>query len=146
MTASRRDLPKAESKSQIAITELNTSVPELLETIQKDLFNRANDRYKSHLKKITNWDDFVPALNEKNVILIPHCLTEPCEDQIKDLSARKAEEQSGVPQDERAPSMGAKSLCIPFDQPAGIEKGVTKCTNPACSKTAEAWCMFGRSY
>ncbi|KAK5078131.1 hypothetical protein LTR64_003464 [Lithohypha guttulata] len=146
VTTSRRDLPKEDSKGQIAITELNTQIPELLEKIQADLYARADEKFKSHVKHITNWDDFVPALNDKNVCLIPHCLTEECEDQIKDLSARKAEEQSGVPQDERAPSMGAKSLCIPFDQPAGVEKGVTKCTNPQCSKTAEAWCLFGRSY
>lgn len=146
VTTSRRDLPKEESKGQIAITELNTAVPELLDQIQKDLYDRANSKFKSHIKQITNWDDFVPALNDKNVCLIPSCLTEDCEDQIKDLSARKAEEQSGVPQDERAPSMGAKSLCIPFDQPAGIEKGVTKCTNPKCSKLAEKWCLYGRSY
>ncbi|ETN45146.1 proline-tRNA ligase [Cyphellophora europaea CBS 101466] len=146
VSTSRRDLPKGESKGQIAISELNTEVPKLLEQIQKDLYDRANEKYKSHIKQITNWDDFVPALNDKNVCLIPHCLTEECEDQVKELSARKAEEQSGVPQDERAPSMGAKSLCIPFDQPAGIEKGVTACTNPKCSNKAEAWCMFGRSY
>ncbi|KAJ9657291.1 ribose-phosphate pyrophosphokinase 1 [Neophaeococcomyces mojaviensis] len=146
VTTSRRDLPKEESKGQIAITELNTAVPELLEKIQADLYERADAQFKSHIKQITNWDEFVPALNDKNVCLIPHCLTEECEDQVKDLSARKAEEQSDVPQDERAPSMGAKSLCIPFEQPAGIEKGVTKCTNPQCSRLAEAWCLFGRSY
>lgn len=146
VTTSRRDLPKEESKGQVPITELNTAVPALLEQIQKDLYDRANKQFTSHIKHITNWDDFVPALNDKNVCLIPHCLTEECEDQIKDLSARKAEEQSGVPQDERAPSMGAKSLCIPFAQPEGIEKGTTKCTNPKCSRLAEAWCLFGRSY
>ena len=146
VSTSRRDLPKGESKGQIAISELNTEVPKLLDTIQKDMYDRANEKYKSHIKQLTNFDDFVPALNDKNVCMIPHCLTEECEDQIKDQSTRKAEEQSGVPQDERAPSMGAKSLCIPFDQPDGIEKGVTKCTNPKCSRTAEAWCMFGRSY
>lgn len=146
VTTSRRDLPKEDSKGQIQITELNTAVPALLEEIQSDLYDRANEKFSTHVKHITNWDDFVPSLNDKNVCLIPHCLTEECEDQIKDLSARKAEEQSGVPQDEKAPSMGAKSLCIPFEQPTGIEKGVTKCTNPQCSNKAEAWCLFGRSY
>jgi prolyl-tRNA synthetase len=50
------------------------------------------------------------------------------------------------PQDERAPSAGAKSLCIPFDQSLWepIEKGKTKC--PACGKDAKRWTMFGRSY
>ena len=50
------------------------------------------------------------------------------------------------PQDERAPSAGAKSLCIPFDQSrwAPIEPGKTKC--PACGKDAKHWALFGRSY
>ena len=146
VTTSRRDIAAKEGKSQMPITELKTAVPALLETIQKDLYDRADEKFKSHVKKITNWDDFVPALNDKNVCLIPHCLTEKCEDEVKDLSARSAEEQSGEAQDAKAPSMGAKSLCIPFDQPEGIEKGVTKCTNPNCKNMAQKWCLFGRSY
>ena len=50
------------------------------------------------------------------------------------------------PTDERAPSAGAKSLAIPFDQsrwPA-IEPGKTKCT--ACGQDAKKWTLFGRSY
>ncbi|RMD42709.1 hypothetical protein DV735_g2437, partial [Chaetothyriales sp. CBS 134920] len=123
VSTSRRDLAKADSKGQIALADLATAVPQLLATIQKDMYDRADKQFRAHVKKLTNWDDFVPSLNDKNICLIPHCLTEECEDQIKDQSARKAEEQLGVPQDERAPSMGAKSLCIPFDQPEGIEKG-----------------------
>lgn len=42
--------------------------------------------------------------------------------------------------------MGAKSLCIPFDQ--GIGGGEitadTKCINPKCTRAAQKWCMFGR--
>lgn len=143
VTTSRRDIQG--NKGTIAITELASGVKILLDTIQKDLYDRADEEFKSHVKRIIKWDDFVPALNSKNVCLIPHCLTEKCEDEIKDLSARK-EEDDDTPQDERAPSMGAKSLCIPFDQPEGLEKGVTECCNPQCKNKAEAWCLFGRSY
>ena len=146
VTTSRRDIQGREGKSEIPISELNTAIPALLETIQKDLYDRADEKFKSHIKTITKWDDFVPALNGKNICLIAHCLTEKCEDEIKDMSARKAEEESGEAQDAKAPSMGAKSLCIPFDQPEGIEKGVTKCTNPNCTNPAQQWCLFGRSY
>ncbi|THC93789.1 hypothetical protein EYZ11_006735 [Aspergillus tanneri] len=143
VTAARRDVPGKDGKTTIPIPDFATAVPAMLETIHNDLFKRADDEYRSHRKLITNWDDFVPALNDKNICIIPHCLTEECEDQIKDMSARKAEEDSDEPQDARAPSMGAKSLCIPFDQPEGITPGVTKCTNPQCSRLAEKWCMFG---
>lgn len=146
VTAARRDIPGKDGKSTIPIPELSTAVPAMLETIQKDLFKRADGEYRTHRKMITNWDEFVPSLNDKNVCLIPHCLTEECEDQIKDMSARKHEEDSGEAQDSKAPSMGAKSLCIPFDQPEGIQQGITKCTNPQCNRTAEKWCMFGRKF
>ncbi|OKL64236.1 putative proline--tRNA ligase [Talaromyces atroroseus] len=146
VTAARRDVPGKDSKTQITLDTLTTAVPEILDSIHNDLFKRADEQFRAHRKQITNWEEFTPLLNEKNVLLIPHCLTEECEDQIKDLSARKAEEDLDVPQDARAPSMGAKSLCIPFEQPEGIEHGVTKCLNPHCTKLAEKWCMFGRSY
>lgn len=146
VTAARRDIPGKDGKSTIPIKDLSTAVPSMLETIQSDLYKRADETFTSRRKLITNWEEFTPALNDKNVCLIPHCLTEKCEDEIKEMSARKAEEESGVAEDAKAPSMGAKSLCIPFDQPPGIEEGVTKCTNPNCTNMAEKWCMFGREF
>lgn len=146
VTTSRRDIAGKEGKSQIPIPELGTEIPKLLDTIQSDLYKRADEKFKTHTKQITNWDDFVPALNDKNVCLIPFCLTEECEDEIKELSKRKNEDDDGTSEDARAPSMGAKSLCIPFQQPPGLVKGETKCTNPNCKKWAEQWCLFGRSY
>ena len=144
VTTARRDVLGKEGKGSLPIPDLATGVPALLETIQSDMYKRAAEQFDSHRIKITKWDDFTPALNNKNVCLIPHCLTEECEDQIKDMSARKAEEDSGEAEDAKAPSMGAKSLCIPFEQPEGIEKGVTPCCNPKCTRPAEKWCMFGR--
>lgn len=49
-------------------------------------------------------------------------------------------------QDERAPSAGAKSLCIPFDQDRWGSKITpeTKCTG--CGAQAKRWTLFGRSY
>ncbi|KAI9893068.1 MAG: hypothetical protein M1814_000615 [Vezdaea aestivalis] len=142
ISTARRD--NAE-KGKVNVKDIADAIPKLLTTIQADLYAKADTEFKSHVRHITDWKDFVPALNSKNVCLIPHCLTEECEDDIKELSARK-EQGDDIPQDERAPSMGAKSLCIPFDQPAGIEAGKTKCTNPQCEKPAEKWCLFGRSY
>ena len=124
VTTSRRDMPKKESKGSIPITEINTEVPKLLEQIQADLYNRADETFKSHRVQVTKWDEFVPALNNKKVVLIPHCLTEACEDEIKDLSARR--EVGDVPQDEKAPSMGAKSLCWYSQKKEKQEKLLTK--------------------
>lgn len=145
VTTSRRDILGREGKGKIPILSLSKDVHALLETIQADLYRRADEKFKKHTKQITNWYEFVPALNDKNVCLIPFCLTEKCEDEIKELSARKATQNDETPEDAKAPSMGAKSLCIPFDQPKGITED-TRCTNPNCKLKAEKWCLFGREY
>jgi prolyl-tRNA synthetase len=137
VTTSRRD---KEGKDTIPIEEVGTKVPELLETIQKDMFNKADAEYAAHRKIVREWKDFVPTLNDKNVLLVSHCLGGECEDEIKKDSAGNIE---GQVVDARAPSMGAKSLCIPEVQPEGLEE---KCINPKCGKKAEKWVMFGRSY
>ena len=43
-----------------------------------------------------------------------------------------------------APSMGAKSLCVPFNQPGKVDG--LKCVCPDCSKPAISYTLFGRSY
>lgn len=148
VTTSRRDIPDpAASKSELPISELKSSIPALLEQIQKDMFDRAAQEYASHRKIIRDWKDFVPALNDKNVIIVPHCNEGDCEDEIKKDSAGLVQ-QEGQEVDVRAPSMGAKSLCIPAEQPeGGIKEGEgVKCINPKCGKDAKKWVMFGRSY
>ncbi|KAF8067771.1 hypothetical protein FPV67DRAFT_1416024 [Lyophyllum atratum] len=129
------------AKSPVSLNDIGNTINSLLKTIQSEMFERARDTYYSRLKEITNWDDVVPTLDNKGIAVIPWCEVEACEDDIKERSGRSAE-----PQDERAPSAGAKSLAIPFDQSlwTPIEPGKTKC--PACGKDAKRWTMFGRSY
>lgn len=145
VTTSRRDVLGKDGKSQVPISDISAGVRRILESIQGDLYDRARNTMEEHTKQITSWDDFVPSLNEKNINMIPHCLTEECEDQIKKLSARTTTDDA-IPEDEKAPSMGAKSLCIPYRQPtAGLNEN-TSCLNPGCTHPAKKWCLFGRSY
>lgn len=60
----------------------------LLELIQQDLFTRAKNTYRERVKAITKWEDLVPALDSKNVVVIPWCEREQCEDDIKERSAK----------------------------------------------------------
>lgn len=142
VTTSRRDV---EGKQTIPIAEVGKEIPTLLETIQNDMFARAEAAYRKARVQVTKWEDFVPALNGKNVVLVPHCEGGKCEDEIKEMSARK-DDGDAAAEDARAPAMGAKSLCIPFEQPEGIVKGETKCVNPSCKESAKQWILFGRSY
>jgi prolyl-tRNA synthetase len=146
VTTSRRDIDnKDEARGETPISELKDAIPALLDTIQADMFKKADDSYRAHRVQVTDWKDFVPTLNGKNVVLVPHCEGGKCEDEIKEMSARK-EEGDNTAEDARAPAMGAKSLCIPFEQPEGIVQGETKCVNPNCKDLAKSWILFGRSY
>ncbi|KAK7927191.1 hypothetical protein PG985_004189 [Apiospora marii] len=131
-------------KGTIPIAEIGTKVPELLDTIQKDLYTKAKASFDEHRIVVKEWEKVIPALDAKNVVLIPFCQGPKCEDKIKDLTTNKQDESpdASVPQ---APSMGMKSLCIPFEQPEQLAEG-TKCLNPECQATAQSFTMFGRSY
>jgi len=133
-------------KGTIPISELTTKIPELLETIQADLYTKAEANFRAHRIQVTKWEDVVPALDAKNLVLIPFCEAIDCEDRIKVLTTGRTDESPDTPEAQKAPSMGMKSLCIPFEQPEGIVKGETKCLNPECTRNAVQWCMFGRSY
>lgn len=129
------------AKFTVKLEEVSTRIPEILEEMQKGLLEKARADFDQHRVVVEDWKDFVPTLNAKNVILAPWCGVPECEDEIKDASAKK---DTGEDEefDERAPSMGAKSLCIPNDQPA-LKEG-QKCVR--CDKNAVTYCMFGRSY
>ena len=132
-------------KGSIPISELSTALPTLLEKIQSDMYEKAEKSFRSHRIVVSKWEEVVPALDARNVVLIPSCLEEKCEDKIKEITTGKPDESDG-PADQKAPSMGMKSLCIPFEQPEGLVEGETKCLNPECGAFAKKWCMFGRSY
>jgi hypothetical protein len=80
-------------------------------------------------------------LNEKMILLSPFCGETACEKSIKDLSARGKPTMAefGVSQ------MGAKTLCIPLQQPKDVELP-SKCINPSCNIGAKFFALFGRSY
>jgi prolyl-tRNA synthetase len=146
VTTSRRDIDdKNAARGECKVEDLKEAIPKLLETIQTDMFKKADKEYRDHRVQLTNWDDFVPTLNGKNVVLVPHCHGEKCEDEVKAKSARTAVGDNTT-EDAKAPAMGAKSLCIPYEQPEGIKEGETKCINPTCEAPAKSWVLFGRSY
>ncbi|CAO1630882.1 unnamed protein product [Parajaminaea phylloscopi] len=132
-------------KASVAAEGIVSHIKTLLDTIHDDMYRKADAEYTARRKKVTEWANFTTELNGKNHVVIPWCEVEECEDAIKERSARVVEEgQEEEPQDARAPSMGAKSLCIPFDQEQFGSIAGLKC--PQCSRDAKRWTMFGRSY
>lgn len=75
-------------KAPLTLSAITSTVPELLSAIQKDMFTKAKTAYDERVKVITEWDDLVPALDAKNIVAIPWCEVESCEDDIKERSGR----------------------------------------------------------
>merc|ERR1712013_797800 len=118
---------------------LKDDIPALLETIQSTMFAKAKNEMTDRVKVVTTFDDFLDGLEKKCLLQAPFCGLEDCEDEIKELSKKDSDLEPN------APSMGAKSLCIPFNQPAQVED-CTKCIKPGCSRKPLFYTMFGRSY
>lgn len=137
LVAVRRDTGE---KLTIPLSEVSTKIPALLKQIHSDMFNKAKKEFDEHISLVHSWNDFVGGLAKKNLLLAPFCGDETCEKHIKDESAsNEADTEVG------ALAMGAKSLCVPFDQPKPIEAN-TKCIHPKCSLKPKAYTLFGRSY
>ncbi|KAK0088690.1 hypothetical protein PV325_010958 [Microctonus aethiopoides] len=117
------------------------SVNKILEEIQRDMFEKANRELNEHIKPCYDWSNFCEELDKKNLLLAPFCGEIDCEDKIKaDSSREDAGNEPG------APSMGAKSLCIPFDQPKDTPLTSLKCIHPSCKNSPKFHTLFGRSY
>lgn len=134
----RRD--KEKSKEFVPDEKVEERVVELLEDIQQSLFKKAKEVKDKHTVTVTEWKDFVPALDKKNICLVPWCQKTECEEKIKE----KSKAESSQNQDSSL-SGSAKSLCMPFDKEMQkpIQEG-TKCFH--CGDKATIWCLFGRSY
>ncbi|CBZ25629.1 putative bifunctional aminoacyl-tRNA synthetase [Leishmania mexicana MHOM/GT/2001/U1103] len=122
------------------------AVAALLEDVQAQMYARAKETMETHRVRVTEWAEFVPTLNRKCLILAPWCGAMECEDRVKKDSAEesKAAQAQETREDARAPSMGAKTLCIPFEQPEPAEGH--ECICKGCTKPATTWVLFGRSY
>lgn len=117
------------------------TVLHVLEEIQANLFAKCKAERDKKLVKVWEWKDFVPALEEKCVILTPFVNETEWEEEVKRRSREEA--LAGESEDARtATSAAAKTLCIPFDQP-DLPPG-TKCF--VSGKEATCWVLWGRSY
>jgi bifunctional glutamyl/prolyl-tRNA synthetase len=112
-----------------------------LKDIHETMLAKSTKDLNTHLRHADTWKEFIAALNDQCLVQAPFCGDKDCETDIKDQSAI---DTGGEALEAGAPSMGAKSLCIPFDP---IKKHVagTKCIK-GCGEDAICNTMFGRSY
>ncbi|XP_054432576.1 bifunctional glutamate/proline--tRNA ligase isoform X2 [Pteronotus mesoamericanus] len=132
--AVRRDTGE---KLTIAENEAETKLQAILEDIHVNLFRKASEDLKTHMVVANTMEEFQKVLDTGKIVQIPFCGEIDCEDWIKKTTARDQDLEPG------APSMGAKSLCIPFKPLCELQPGA-RCV---CGKNpAKYYTLFGRSY
>jgi len=91
----RRDFSEGDDqiikKEAVDIKNMIHSVHELLDKIQKRLFDTAKKHLDDRTVKVTKWADFVPTLDKNCIVLAPWCDETECELEVKAKSS-KAEE------------------------------------------------------
>ncbi|XP_072321975.1 bifunctional glutamate/proline--tRNA ligase isoform X2 [Eucyclogobius newberryi] len=117
--------------------EVEKRIPALLEEIQKFLFNKASHDLNSHMVAVDTMEEFQKELEQGKIVQIPFCGEIECEDWIKKTTAKDQDLEPG------APSMGAKSLCIPFSPLKTVQPGQV-CVSG--KEPAKHYTLFGRSY
>jgi prolyl-tRNA synthetase len=116
----RRD---TREKLEVALDEIESRVPELLETIQKDMFERARAHRDAHIWDAHNYDEFKQIAEEKpGFIRGMWCGDEACENKIKE-------------------DLAVTSRCIPFHDQERIAE-----TCVCCGKPAHKLVYWGKAY
>ncbi|MBR3512523.1 MAG: proline--tRNA ligase [Clostridia bacterium] len=115
----RRD---TQSKETVKLENIESRVEELLEEIQRDMYNVCLERRKAKTTEAYTLEEIAKNLDEnQGYVKAMWCGDRACEDKVKEVT-------------------GAPSRCIPFNQ----EHLSDKCA--ICGKKAEKMVVFGRQY
>ena len=115
----RRDTAE---KIDVSLDELSGKLNEILEKIQKNMYEECKKNVEQKTTVATNMDEFTENLNNnQGYVKTMWCGDAECEEKIHELT-------------------GAKSRCMPFEQ----EKISDKCVY--CGKTADKMVVWGRQY
>lgn len=116
----RRD---THEKKTIRMDEVKTYIPELLDTIQSDMYERAKEHLESSIYDATEYDEFKKLIDEKpGFVRAMWCGEQECEDIIKADTT-------------------ATSRCMPFENNEPISD---KCV--CCGKPAKHLVIWGKAY
>ncbi|XP_068175225.1 bifunctional glutamate/proline--tRNA ligase isoform X2 [Antennarius striatus] len=124
-------------KITVPETEVEKELLVLLEDIQNSLFKKASSDLKNSMVVADTMEQFQKELENGKIVQIPFCGGIKCEDWIKTTTAKDQDLEPG------APSMGAKSLCIPFSPLKTLQPG-QMCVSG--KEPAQFYTLFGRSY
>ncbi len=115
----RRD---TREKIEVSLDELENKVSEVLETMQKEMLERARAHRDAHTYVAENFDEFVKIFEEKTgFVKAMWCGEQACEDMIKE-------------------KLAVTSRCMPFEQ----EQISDTCV--CCGKPAKKMVYWGKAY
>jgi prolyl-tRNA synthetase len=116
----RRDMPGREGKTLIPMTEIESRVPKLLETVQDAIYQKALDFRESRVQDVETYDELKEAVEDGFA---------------RAWWAGDAEDEAKIKDETKA-----TVRCIPIDQPGGL--GTCVYTGKSTSEVA----IFGRAY
>jgi prolyl-tRNA synthetase len=99
-------------------------VPEILESVQETLYDRARNKTADFTVEVADFDEFQQAIREGKRCLVPWAESEESEEEIKEKT-------------------GAKSSCIPFNCLERFLEGVNCFYS---GKPATCWAYFAKSH
>lgn len=123
--------------------DLTAKIPEMLEAVQKSLFDRAKEKLEAGIERVMSFDDVLPALNRKHLVLAPWCEDPQSEEEIKKETQRLSELQvntnnmtEGTEEEERKMGrstglrvlVGPQHSLLPFHSPDSFDRGKS-CTS-----------------
>jgi len=115
----RRD---TREKIQVSLDELEVKIGEILDTMQKEMLERARNHREAHTYQATSYEEFKEILDSKpGFVKAMWCGDEACENKIKEDTT-------------------ATSRCMPFEQ----EEISNKCI--CCGKEAKKLVYWGKAY
>ncbi len=116
----RRD---TREKTPVMLSELEERIPQMLDRMQKDMYNRAREHRDAHIWDAHNYQEFKDiAENKPGFIRAMWCENRECEDKIK-------------------ADLGVTSRCMPFNDDDQISD-VCAC----CGKPAKKLVYWGKAY
>ena len=79
------------------------------------MYEKATQARDEHLKNVSNWEEFMSALNNRDICLADWCDEKECEERIKDRSKEESlAAMEAMNEDEALLTGSAKTLCIPY--------------------------------
>ena len=132
-----------------AVADVTADAIELeLKQMHADMLAKQKMKLEDSIVRVSTWDEVMPALNNKKMILAPWCEDPESEEEIKKLTAQISKDQLKEDAAGELPALSGsmKTLCIPFES-SGYQEPLspgTKCF--FTGKPAKRWTLWGRSY